>query len=238
MSECQRDAKLVSVQAGLPRACLGNRSGDTAKPWTTGIIKSHVDGPVWLGLLNLQGDGQADLVHHGGTNKAVCAYSADHFPFWRRELGGVDVQGGAFGENFTISGLTERDVCIGDVWQVGEARLQVSQPRQPCWKLTRRWNIKDLALRVQQSGCTGWYFRVLKEGFVAGGSPMALVERMYPEWTIERANHVMHHDKAKLAEAARLAAVSLLSPNWRESLFQRVGQEIQSNEEMRLNGSE
>jgi len=238
MSECQRDGELVSVQAGLPRTCPCSRSGDTAKPWTTGFFKSRVDGPVWLGLLNLQGDGQADLVHHGGANKAVCAYSADHFPFWRRELSGVDIQGGAFGENFTISGLTERDVCIGDVWQVGEARLQVSQPRQPCWKLARRWNFNDLALRVQQSGCTGWYFRVLKEGFVAGGSPMELVERTYADWTIEKANHVMHHDKANLAEAARLAAVLLLSPNWREALFQRVRQEVQPNEAVRLNGSE
>lgn len=237
MSEFNCDGELLSVQAGLPRTCPGSQSGDAVRPWTTGFFKSRINGPVWLGVLNLQGDSQADLVHHGGANKAVCAYSADHFPFWQSELNGVDIQAGAFGENFTISGLTERDVCIGDIWEVGEAQVQVSQPRQPCWKLSRRWNIKDLALRVQRSGYTGWYFRVLKEGVVAGALPMELVDRTHPEWTIEKANHIMHYDKANLSEAARLAAIPLLSPSWRKTLLQRARQEVHSNEERRLNAS-
>src|SRR5690606_18685860 len=106
------------------------------RPWTTGFFKEPTLGPVWLGRTNLEGDGQADLVHHGGPDKAVLAYSADHYAAWREVLNNPALPFGAFGENFTIEGLKEADVCIGDTWKVGdEATIQLSQPRQPCWKL-------------------------------------------------------------------------------------------------------
>lgn len=149
------------------------------RPWTTGFFKEPVSSAVRLGLINLEGDGQADLVHHGGTDKAVLAYSAEHYPGWRQSMNNPSLPFGAFGENFTITGLTEADVCIGDIWQVGdEAVLEVSQPRQPCWKLARRWRIKSLALDVQQTGRTGWYFRVLTEGIVAAGMRLVLLFRL------------------------------------------------------------
>jgi MOSC domain-containing protein YiiM len=213
---------LLSIQVGRPRDYGAAGAPDSMdRPWTTGFFKETAAGPVSLGRTNLHGDGQADLVNHGGADKAVCAYSADHYDAWRRELGRPDLPFGAFGENFTVRGLTEADVCIGDVWRLGEAVVQVSQPRQPCWKLARRWRITDLPDRVLRSGRTGWYFRVLTEGSVASGLPMTHVDRPFPRWTVERANRVMHRDTHDAALAAELASIPLLSSSWRSSLSSR-----------------
>lgn len=225
---------LVSVQVGTPRILGTGESAD--RPWTTGFIKTAVAGPVWLGRTNLTGDGQADLVNHGGPDKAVCVYPAVHYPYWRAELG-LALECGAFGENFTVAGLAEADVCIGDVWSVGGALVQVSQPRQPCWKLARRWAVKDFALRVQQTGRTGWYFRVLREGLVEAGDPLTLVERPEPGWSVARANEVMHHRKTDFALAAELATVPTLSASWRATLQLRVEKHIQPDAAKRLEGA-
>jgi MOSC domain-containing protein YiiM len=206
------------------------------RPWTSGFDKRPVVGPVRLGVTNLSGDGQADLVHHGGPDKAILAYSADHYDGWRHELKMTDLAFGAFGENFTIARLTEANVCLGDIWQVGNAVLQISQPRQPCWKLARRWRIKTLALQVQESGRTGWYFRVLQEGIVATGMPLQQLERVHPDWTVERANHVMHSDKDNVNLAAALAAIPPLAASWKVTLTKRVEQNIQSDPAKRLLG--
>src|SRR5262245_26402280 len=168
---------------------------------------------------NLVGDGQADLVNHGGPDKAVLAYSADHYPAWRAELCLAEMTFGAFGENLTLANLTEADVCIGDVWRVGEVLLAVSQPRQPCWKLARRWKVKDLPARVVESGRSGWYFRVVREGDLEAGCAVELVERPSPTWTVARANRVMYQDRH---ESTVLAAVSGLSQSWREGLTRRA----------------
>jgi hypothetical protein len=124
-------ARLSSIQVGLPRT-LGSEDATEPdeRPWTTGSFKVPAEGPIYLRYTNLGGDGQADLRNHGGADKAVCVYASQHYPFWRRELGIADFHYGAFGENFTLDGLTEPEVCIGDVYAVGNARVQVSQPRQ------------------------------------------------------------------------------------------------------------
>lgn len=204
--------------------------------WTTGFFKEPVQGPVLLRTTNLEGDGQADRVHHGGVDKAVLAYSAEHYPDWRRSMEQPSLPFGAFGENFTVTGLTEADVCIGDTWQVGdEVVMQVSQPRQPCWKLVRRWRIKTLVLQVQQTGRTGWYFRVLSEGTVAAGTRLVLRERPHPVWTVERANRVMHLEKKNVQAALELAAVPLLSESWRMTLIDRA-QKREADPKKRLLG--
>lgn len=219
----ENTARLVSVHVGLPRE-LGAEGAPHPmdRPWSTGIFKTPVGGPVWLGRTNLAGDGQADLEHHGGPDKAVCVYPARHYPYWRLDLGIPDLPYAAFGENFTVSFLAEPDVCIGDIYQVGTTRVQVSQPRQPCWKLARRWRVADLAARVQETGYTGWYFRVREEGWVEAGQPLALLERPHPEWTIARANEVMHQARHDRENARRLAACPALSASWRETLGLRV----------------
>jgi MOSC domain-containing protein YiiM len=226
---------ISSIQVGLPRRCGEADSADpTERPWTTGFYKEPVVGPVRVRRLNIDGDAQADLVNHGGPDKAVCVYPADHYPHWREALNLTTLMFGAFGENFTVEGLTEADVCIGDTWAVGGVTFQVSQPRQPCWKLARRWRIKTLALQVQQTGRTGWYFRVLDEGTVSAGSPLVLIHRHHPEWTVERANTVMHHDKDNVQSAWELAGLSLLSASWRKTLARRVDQSDGSDVSKRL----
>jgi MOSC domain-containing protein YiiM len=214
----ERVAVLTSIQVGAPRALAADgRTAPYDRPWTTGIYKTPIDGTVHLGTTGLDGDGQADLVNHGGPDKAVCAYSADHYDGWRAE-GLMVTAPGAFGENFTIEGLVEDDICIGDRWAIGNAVVEVSQPRQPCWKLARKWRSSDLVERVVQSGRTGWYFRVRQSGMVAAGQRLTLIERPYPEWSVTAANRVMHRRPRSRDAAAALAAVEALSASWQESL--------------------
>lgn len=228
---------LRSVQVGLPRQCGEDGATDPMERlWTTGFYKEPVVGPVHVGRVNIVGDGQADLVNHGGPDKAVCVYPADHYPYWRDALNLPALTFGAFGENFTVEGLTEAAVCIGDIWRIDGVTLQVSQPRQPCWKLARRWRVKTLALQVQQTGRTGWYFRVLEEGIVLAGSPLILVHRPHPEWTVEQANWVMHHDKDDVQAAAELAGMPLLSASWRATLARRLEQNVEPDVSKRLDG--
>lgn len=220
------EVRLVSVNVGLPRAFDPAPPGwppdPPDRPRLSGIYKAAVAGPVRLGATNLAGDAQADRVNHGGPDKAVNAYAADHYAAWRAELGLPDFSHGAFGENFTIAGLTEDDVCIGDTYAIGAARVQVSQPRVPCWKLARRWGLRDLTALVARSGRTGWYFRVLAEGDVAAGLPVILLDRPFPQWTIAHANAVMHRRDGGRGGAADLAACPLLADAWREALRRRV----------------
>jgi MOSC domain-containing protein YiiM len=229
---------IVSIQVGLPRNCGEADAADPMeRPWTTGFFKVPVVGPVRVGRVNIDGDSQADLINHGGPDKAVCVYPADHYPYWREALNLPTLMFGAFGENFTVEGLTEATVCIGDIWQIGGVTLQVSQPRQPCWKLARRWRVKTLALQVQQTGRTGWYFRVLEEGIVPAGSPLVLAQRPHPDWSVERANRVMHHEKDDMGAAAELAGLLLLSASWRGTLARRAERGVEPDVAKRLDGS-
>jgi len=188
------------------------------RPWTTGFFKEPVVGAVAFSSRGAAGDEQADRINHGGPDKAVLAYSAEHYPAWQSELGLTALPFGAFGENLTVAGLTEADVCIGDRWRAGEVEFEVSQPRQPCWKLARRWRVKSLPAIVIQTGRTGWYLRVGKEGNLEAGAELELIDRPNPEWTIRRANEVMHFLKSAADSSLELAAVPGLSASWREGL--------------------
>jgi MOSC domain-containing protein YiiM len=207
--------KILSIQVGLPKQLgIEGAADPMERPWTTGFFKEPVEGSMYLGKTNLAGDGQADLVLHGGVDKAVLAYAAKHYPQWQQELNLPDFPYGAFGENFTISLQSEEDVCIGDIFTVGEAQIQVSQPREPCWKLARRWRMKDLPKRVITTGRSGWYFRVRFEGLVESGLPLLLVERPLPQWTIARVNHAFYRGSKE--DCSKLAACALLSLSWRQ----------------------
>jgi MOSC domain-containing protein YiiM len=204
--------RIASIQVALPRE-HGEAGAAEAmrRPWTTAFFKEPVEGPVWLGLTNLDGDRQGDPEHHGGPDKAVMCYAAAHYPLWRDELG-RDLPNGGFGENWTIEGADESTVCIGDVWEAGEARVQVSQPRIPCWKIARRWGMKDLSARVQRTRRTGWYLRVLHEGHVRAGDEIVLRERPHPDWPVLRASDVLYARPHSVDDVRALAAVAALAP--------------------------
>ena len=154
---------MESLNTGLPKKEIFY-----GREIITGICKQPVTGPLRLGRLGFEHDGVGDLKHHGGEDKAVCVYSLEHYPYWEDVLG-IKLPAAAFGENLTVSDLREDDICIGDVFELGTALLQVSQPRQPCRTLAARYGRDDLVKLVADSGRTGFYFRVLKEGIVQKG---------------------------------------------------------------------
>lgn len=213
--------QLLSVQAGRKRAFHDPNSD---RQWQSAIVKNPVAGPVTVHATGIDGDQQVDRVNHGGVDKAVLAYSADHFDRWREQYADNESSpsiGGAFGENLTVKFQAEADVCVGDIFQVGSCKLQISQPRQPCWKLSQRWGLADLSNRVMESGQTGWYLRVIETGQLEAGDSIALIDRPHPEWTIRSANDVMYVDRSA-ARDRELAACPALSGAWKDQLLQRA----------------
>ena len=212
--------RIVSIQIGRPKVYQDARVASGY--WETATFKERVSGPIHLTKLGLEGDGHADLVSHGGPDKAVLFYAASHYPLWQRELGIAEFTNGALGENLTVDGATEADVCIGDRYSIGDAIVEVSQPRQPCWKQAMRWNRKDMVVLVNQAGRSGWYVRVHREGTLEEGMEVQLLERPYPEWSIERANRLFHFDKQNVAELRVLSEVPALANSWKNALRERL----------------
>lgn len=208
--------EIVSINVGKPVAVEHK-----GRNFMTGIYKQPAKEPIFLSSLNLDGDAQADLVHHGGRDKAVCVYCYDHYAHWEKELG-RPLACGAFGENLTVRGLREEVVCIGDVFQLGEAVVQVSQPRQPCFKLAIKYDLPDLPVRLQNTGFTGFYFRVLKEGWVSKDHPLQLLEPHPMRVTVAWANRIMHHEKQNAGGIRRILEVDALSSSWRRTLSARL----------------
>jgi MOSC domain-containing protein YiiM len=209
---------LRSIQTGNVRTYDAPEAGPAADGnWTTGFFKEAVTGLIRLSTLGLDGD-QHHFYKHGGPDKALLAYSAQHYPRWEAELGLSSMPYGGFGENFTIDGLAETSVCIGDRYAVGLVEVEVTQPRQPCSNLVRRWNRRDMAKLVQNTRRPGWYLRVLKEGYVESGLPVVLLDRPYPQWTIGRAIDIMSARSRDREAALQLGACPALSSGWREQL--------------------
>ncbi|GGN92320.1 MOSC domain-containing protein [Saccharibacillus kuerlensis] len=211
-----KEAKVASVNVGLPKSVPNGR-----KEVETGIFKHRVEGTVRLSQLGFEGDGQADLKNHGGPDKAACVYSIDRFPFWEN---GVlpKLEPGAFGENLSIEGGAEEDFCIGDTYAIGEAIVQLSQPRQPCFKLSVRYGVPELPAKVQETGYSGFYFRVLKEGDVRAGDRLKLLQRHPAGVTVMRANEIKYRLKDDAEAIRSLLAVEELAQSWREPLEKRL----------------
>lgn len=190
----------------------------------SGIDKRPSARPLHLGREGFDGDEQGDRKLHGGPEKAVHHYAADHYPYWRSELGlrPVLATAGAFGENISADGLTEDVVAVGDVFRLGTALLQVSQGRQPCWKLNLRFGQPDMARRVQKTGRTGWYYRVLEPGLVAPHDRLTLVDRVAPDWTLHRLWHIFYVDRLDRAALRGMADLAVLSEGWRARAAKRL----------------
>lgn len=217
----QGSARVVSVLTGraVPYARPGTRSA---------IAKRSQGDTVQVGPLGLDGDEQGDPRHHGGPEKAVHLYALDHYPAWRADLAGhaaalaVLAAPGAFGENLAVAGLDEATVCIGDAWRIGSALLEVSQARQPCWKLDDRFGVPRMARRVQETGRTGWYCRVLEPGEVAAGARPRLERRPHPGWPLARLVRLLFHDMLEPAALAGAAALPELAERARDLLARRL----------------
>jgi len=212
-------ARLVAIQVGQPRPQVAKEK-EGGETWVSGYGKEPVDGEVFVGRLNLDGDGQADKRWHGGPDMAVLAYANAHYARWRAELAWPAAGPGAFAENFTVDGADEQSACVGDIWQVGAARLQISEPRKPCRNISRFWGREDLLRLTEQSGRFGWYLRVLREGSVRAGQEIELIERPHPEWTVARAMAARRNKARDRATAQRLAACPALGADWREKLLE------------------
>ncbi|WP_375419427.1 MOSC domain-containing protein [uncultured Hymenobacter sp.] len=174
--------RLLSVNTSLPRDLIWQD-----KPVRTSIFKQPVAGPVEVFAEHLAGDGQADLKHHGGPNKAVYAYPTEHYPYWAAHVPREKLVPGAFGENLTTEGLLESDVRLGDCFQIGSAVLMAVQPRVPCFKLGVRLDDARMVKRFQQAGRSGIYFRVVEPGTLQAGDLLTLVERAAHEVTVQQA---------------------------------------------------
>jgi MOSC domain-containing protein YiiM len=165
-------ARILSVNVGVPRKVSWN-GGEV----TTGIFKERVAGRVILRRLNLDGDRQADLTVHGGVNKAVYVYPSEHYPYWQKQLPGVTLPWGMFGENLTTEGLREEETHIGDRFRIGSALLMVTQPRLPCFKLGLKFGRDDMPKRFLVSERTGFYLAVVEEGEIGAGDAIELEHR-------------------------------------------------------------
>ncbi len=205
-------ATLLSVNVGRPRDVAWN-----GRVVRTGIWKEPVQGPVVARRLNLEGDGQGDLAGHGGEQRAVMVYQAESYDFWRQFLGRTDLNWGAFGENFTVAGLPDDQVCVGDRYRIGEAEFEVTQPRTTCYRVGVRLNEPRMAALLVAEHRPGFYLRVLREGNVQSGSEIVKVGAATERISIAESDALLYLPDGDVETMRRLLQVEALSPGWRSS---------------------
>lgn len=212
---------LEGLYIGTPRELAGVRG-----PWTSSFGRRPVPGRIAVAPGGIVGDGVSDEVHHGGPDRVLLAYAAAHYPAWRADVADHAFVAPAFGENLLVAGADEDSVCIGDVWQVGGARLQVSMPRWPCGKIALYNGVPDLLGRVMTTGRFGWLLRVLEEGQLGAGDAIELLERPHPDWPVARAFRVFRDLKSpspeRAADARALADLAGLAAAWRGHIAERL----------------
>jgi len=211
--------KLISLNVGIPRQVTYK-----SELVTTGIFKEPIHHRRILRKLNLDGDKQADLTVHGGLNKAVYSYPAEHYGYWQKELPGMYLSWGMFGENFTTEGLFEDNVNIGDQFQIGSAIVIATQPRMPCYKLGVKFGRMDIVKRFLASGLTGIYFKVLQEGEVGAGDVIKLIRRDDNNVTVKDVIRIYSVDKDDVQTMERAIKVKDLPDGWRSHFIEQLDQ--------------
>ncbi|MFN8007827.1 MAG: MOSC domain-containing protein [Terriglobia bacterium] len=209
--------ELISVNVSLPKPMAFQ--GRTVM---TGIFKEPVSGRVRVRRLNLEGDRQADLSVHGGPYQAVYAYPHEHYESWRRELGRDDFTYGQFGENFTVSGMLENQVCIGDAFRIGSALFQVTQPRVPCFKLATKMGSEEFPDLFMESARSGYYLRVMEEGEVGAGDVISQESRSSARMTVESIFRLAFFDRENVAQLREAVCLASLSPDWQHRFELRL----------------
>lgn len=215
------EMRIVSINVGRPRLVTYHE-----QVVSTGIFKEPVTGPVMLRTLNLDGDRQADLTVHGGVTKAVYAYPSEHYAFWRSEFPAMNLPWGMFGENFTIEGLDESSVNIGDRFRIGAAEVMVTEPRMPCYKLGVKFGRSDIIKRFLVSMRTGFYFSVLKEGLVGAGDEIESISRDEHDVTVADIVRLYARDKTDFDMMRRALEVEALPESWKDSFRKQIEKDL------------
>lgn len=209
-------ATIVALYTGrIETRAMAGREAATA------IGKTAVQGAVRLGTLGLEGDQQADTKNHGGPDRAVCVYADERYEYWQQRLGRA-LPAPAFGENARVAGRLEDDVVLGEVWQVGEVRMQVTEPRVPCWLPAAHNGEPELTVRMSQTGYTGYLLRVLVEGALEPGAAIEVVERPARPLTIMELNRVYFRDRDDVEGLRSALTCDGLLPEWRALLEDRL----------------
>ncbi len=205
-------ATIVALYAGrIETRMLGDKETATA------IRKTAVQGAIRVGVLGLEGDEQADTKVHGGPDRAVCVYADERYPYWEERLG-RELPTPAFGENARVAGRLEEDVALGEVWQVGDVRLQVTEPRVPCWVPAAHNGEQHLTAWMSRTGYTGYLLRVLQEGLLEPGAQVRVIERPLRPLTVMELNRVTFRDRDDVEGLRGALACDGLLPDWRTSL--------------------
>jgi MOSC domain-containing protein YiiM len=212
-------AKVISLNVALPRTVKFR-----GQAVTTGIFKEPVKGRIKLRRLNFDGDKQADLTVHGGPDKALYAYPAEHYDYWKKRLPNMKLPWGMFGENLTTEELFEDQVNIGDVFRIGSSEVVATQPRMPCYKLGVKFGSMDIVRQFMESKLTGIYFRVLKEGDVGAGDEIELISRDYNNVTVKDIVRLVSSrgDEATIQRAVHIKA---LPEAWRQEFLAYLGKQ-------------
>lgn len=226
----------------LEATILGVFTGKARERWDgkapSAIAKQAASGPLWLSKTGILGDEQADTAVHGGPEKALHHYAADHMAHWAGEFpDNADFfKPGCFGENISSLGLTEDVLCIGDVLKMDGATVEICQGRQPCWKLNLHTGIPAMAPSFQKTGFTGWYYRVLEEGNVAKGGEIRLIERKHADWPLKRLIAARFNPRLDPEEARELAGLDALAEGWRSAFARKIDPAYTENTDRRLKG--
>jgi len=199
--------KILSINIGFLQEML--RNGRVVK---TGIFKKPIEGPIEVKRLGLEGDQQANKKLHGGEYKAICVYPSEYYDIWKKELGKLDLSFGYFGENFTTAGLMEWDVCLGDRLSIGSAQVVVTEPREPCITLNARLDTKDLSARIRNTGRSGFYFSVEKEGIVKNGDSIEYITRDQNRVSVSDFNKIINGHLEVADIIRRASKINILSP--------------------------
>lgn len=223
---------IVSVNVGLPREVVWK-----GRSVVTGIFKQPVDGRVTMRTLNLSGDKQADLTVHGGPSKAVYAYPAEHYAYWREELPEMELPWGMFGENLTTLGLLETDVHIGDRFRIGHAEVMVTEPRMPCYKLGLKFGRDDIIKRFLASRRTGFYFAVLKEGDIGAEDAIQRISQDAHGVAVADVTHLYANKLGNIELLQRAIQVEALPWSWRTYFQARLTKLARIKEQARRFGA-
>jgi len=209
--------KLLSVNVSLPKEVT--YKGKIIK---TGIFKEPVERRVKVNTLNIEGDGQADIIAHGGEQRAILVYSYENYLYWENELSRNDFHMGQFGENFTVDGMLDKDIHVGDRFRIGTALFEVTQPRVTCYKLAMKMDVKGFYNQILKSNRPGFYFRVLEEGEVGAGDIIEKVDENPVGMTIVEMNRLLYFEKDNMDGARKAITIKALSPGWRISFEDRL----------------